>query len=97
MTPIVYMYIDYDGYFYPKALISFKQLKFPDELGNSLSSILLNNTGFHGKSEEYKNCIILQASNKNGWFKYVPYDIYLYLKNFTYYKHKGILYDIVIE
>lgn len=87
----IYMYIDYNGYFYPKVLFSFEQFEFE----NSLSSILLNNTGFYGKEEKYKNCIIWEATNKNKWFEYSPEEVFQYLNTLSTFKYKGKYYDII--
>lgn len=71
----MYMYIDYsDKQFYPKALLSPTLLQFPDELGNSLNSVLLNS---RNRDSKYKNCKIWDS--KKNWYKYTPDEVYDYL------------------
>ena len=81
----MYMYIDYDGYYYPKAIFSHIQLQFPDNLGNSLRVILLELTGPHKNQLLndpdfiiYKNCKIWCCYN-NIIKQYTHEEMYNYL------------------
>lgn len=86
----MYMYIDYNGYFYPKVLYSTKKLKFPDEDGNNLSTILLEGTGYNKTkylNKIYKDCIFWSPSGKD--FDYTSSEIYEWLLNKTNINYKG--------
>jgi hypothetical protein len=87
------MYIDYDGYFYPKVLFSLNELQFPDENGNSLTIILLNITGSDG-FKYYQNYIDCKVLNFSGEKYYNQKEIYDWLCTFTYVKHNNKIYDI---
>ena len=82
------MYIDYNGYNYPKALFSQIKLTFPDELGNPLSSILLHKTSYRGGNREGEDNCIYWCMNKSKLFKYDTEEIFNWLTTWTYIKDK---------
>ena len=90
----MYMYIDYNGYYYPKVLYSLRELTFPDHLGNSLSSILLKGTSYDksGLDPLYQDCKFFSSSDH--YFNYTPEEVYQYLLTQTEVKYRGKTYQI---
>lgn len=92
----LYMYVDYlgDG-FYPKALLSPTPLTFPDQDGNCLGVICHLGTGNKSYLSEniYQNCIFWSPNAEEQ--NYSPQEIYNWIMSWTYYKHKGVRYNII--
>lgn len=86
----MYMYIDYNGYYYPKVLYSTQKLTFPDKDGNSLSVILLEGTGYNRTKyldQIYTDCKFWYPLDRD--FNYTPLEVYEWLLNKHSIKYKG--------